>query len=124
MLRGFKNLASAAARAADVKKGEEILLLDVHRHSGLTDYLLLVSVHSPAQLEAVEKEISDMMNSAGVELLHRDGPNDALWRVLDYGGLMVHLMYPAAREFYALDRLYHDAPHRRWTQSGPKKHGA
>lgn len=114
MPRGFSALAPLVARAADGKKGEDIVLFDVHRVSGITDYMLLVSVGSPAHLEAVETSISEVMDTAGVALVHRDGSDSDLWRVLDYGGVMVHLMHPKAREFYALEKLYHDAPRRRW----------
>lgn len=113
MSRAFKNLAASAAKAADSKKGEDITLLDVHKQSGLTEYLLLVNVNSESHLDAIETAISDLMEKAGVSLRHRDG-TDTLWRVLDYGGLMVHLMHPKARDFYALDKLYHEAPRRSW----------
>ncbi|MBI3548892.1 MAG: ribosome silencing factor [Elusimicrobia bacterium] len=114
MPRGFRKLAPLIAQAAEDKKGEDILLFDVHKQSSLTDYLLLVSVLSPAHLHAVEDEISKIMDSAGVEVLHRDGSDSDLWLVLDYGGVMVHLMHPDAREFYAIEKLYHDAPRKQW----------
>lgn len=110
----FKFVAVAAARAADDKKGEEIALLNVRSISGVADFILLVTVTSPAHLEAVEAEITDFLERAGVELRHRDGSRSGLWRVLDYGGLLVHLMHAEARHFYGLDKLYHDAPKHRW----------
>ncbi|MBI5201591.1 MAG: ribosome silencing factor [Elusimicrobia bacterium] len=110
----FKFVAIAAARAAYDKKGEEILLLNVRTTSGVADYMLLVSVTSPAHLEALESEIEDTLAKSGVELRHRDGSHSGLWRVLDFGGLLVHLMHAEARSFYALDKLYHDAPKQRW----------
>ena len=110
----FRELAIAAARAADDKKAEEILLVDVRTTSILADFVLLVSVTSPAHLEAVQNAIEDMLAPSGVELCHRDGSHSAQWRVLDYGGILVHLMQSEARDFYALDKLYHDAPKQRW----------
>jgi ribosome-associated protein len=114
MARGFRPIAFLAARAADDKKGDVILLLDVRKGSGLTDYVLLVNVLSAAHLEAIEKNIDELMQTAGAPLLHRDGSDSALWRVLDYGGLIVHLMHEEAREFYQLDKLYHGAPRLKW----------
>ena len=121
MTQGFRPLAPLAAQAADKKKGEDIVLLDVHRLSPVSDYMLLVSVTSPAHLKAIEEEIASAMGAAGVPLLHRDGSDSALWRVLDYGGLLVHLMDPEAREFYALEKLYHDAARRHWEPEPVKK---
>ena len=114
MARGFSALAPLVAQTADQKKGEDILLFDVHHTSSVTDYLLLVSVTSPAHLEAMDTAIKNVMNSTGVTLLHRDGSDSGHWRVLDYGGIMIHLMLPEAREFYALEKLFHDAPRRHW----------
>ncbi|MBI4423752.1 MAG: ribosome silencing factor [Elusimicrobia bacterium] len=110
----FKRIAVAAARAAHDKKAEDVVLWNVRAVSGVADFLLVASVTSPAHLEAVHAAIEDMMESAGVELRHRDGSHSALWRVLDFGGLLVHLMLSETRAFYALDKLYHDAPKQRW----------
>lgn len=121
MARGFRPIALLAARAADQKKGDAILLLDVRRGSGLTDYILLINVLSPAHLEAVEKYLDELMQTAGARLLHRDGSDSALWRVLDYGGLIVHLMHEQARDFYQIDKLCHGAPRLKWRkQSKPR----
>ena len=113
----FKFVAVAAARAAYDKKGEEITLLNVRSTSGVADFILLVTVSSPAHLEAVEHGVSVLLEAAGIELRHRDGSHSGLWRVLDYGGILVHLMHSEARDFYALDKLFHDAPKQRWQQS-------
>jgi ribosome-associated protein len=117
MARGFRAVAFSAARAADQKKGDGILLLNVRRRSGLTDYVLLVNVLSPAHLEAVEQSIDELMQAAGARLLHREGSDSTLWRVLDYGGLIVHLMHEEAREFYQIDKLYHGAPRMKWRKN-------
>jgi ribosome-associated protein len=114
MALGFRPIAFLAARAADQKKGDGILLLDVKKMTGLTDYVLLINVLSPAHLESIEQTIDELMKTTGVRLLHWEGSDSALWRVLDYGGLIVHLMHETAREFYQLDKLYHNAPRLKW----------
>ncbi|MCX5788925.1 MAG: ribosome silencing factor [Elusimicrobia bacterium] len=80
----------------------------------VADFLLLVSVTSPAHLEAVDAAVSDLLEESGLVLRHRDGKNSNVWRVLDYGGLLVHLMNTEARAFYALDKLHHETPKQRW----------
>ena len=107
-------MAVAAARAAYDKKGENIVLWDVRERSILADFLLLVSVTAPAHLDAVEAAVSDLLEESGLELCHRDGRQSSIWRVLDYGGILVHLMNTESREFYALDKLHHEAPKERW----------
>lgn len=107
--RYFKEIGLAAARAADEKKGEDIAFLHIKPVSPIADYLLLVGVTSPAHMDAVEDHIRRTLKKAGAYALHRDGRQSELWRVLDYGGLLVHLMHPEARAFYAFDKLFHGA---------------
>jgi len=104
-----KSLALAAARVAAERKGEDIVLLNVARLSSLADYLLIVSATSPAHLEALEEKIEQAFKARGVYALHHDGRRSDAWRVLDYGGLMIHLMRPEAREFYGIERVFRGA---------------
>lgn len=110
----FKRLATSAARAADDKKGEDITLLHTRPVTALTDYMLLVSVLSPNHLDAVEEGIRKSLKELGLGAQHRDGRQSDRWRVLDYGGLLIHLMHPATRVFYALDKAFHRARKVRW----------
>ncbi len=45
---------------------------------------------------------------------HRARPQSDAWRVLDFGGLMVHLMTEDARALYALERLHDGAKEVAW----------
>lgn len=114
MPKSFKTLALAAAQAADDKKGEDVLVLHVAKHSPITDYMLLVTATSRPHLETLEMEIERALEAKGVACLHRAKPRSASWRVLDFGGLIVHLMTAESRAFYALDKLYHESPRLRW----------
>ena len=55
-----------------------------------------------------------MLESAGIELRHRDGSHSGLWRVLDYGGLIVHLMTPETRGLYGLEKIFDGAKTVAW----------
>lgn len=117
--KAYKALALAAAKAADDKKGERITLYHVRPVTTVTDYMLLVSVTSPNHMKAVEEHVRTTLKSAGSYAQHRDGRESDVWRVLDYGGLLIHLMHPRAREFYDLDKLYHDARVVPWAPGAP-----
>jgi ribosome-associated protein len=110
----FKAVAVLAARAADDKKGQDIALLHIGSVSALADYLLIVGVTSPNHLTAVEDHVRIALKEQGLLAEHRDGRLSDQWRVLDYGGLIVHLMHPRAREFYALEKLFHGAREVPW----------
>ena len=53
-----------------------------------------------------------------------EAPKSDSWRVIDFGGLVVHLMTAEAREFYALDKLYHSAPDTPWEEKKRAASGA
>ncbi len=114
MPRAFKAAAIAAARAADDKKGESISVLDVRKSSPVVDYMLLVTALSKPHLEALERKIEDDLFALGLALHHRARPQTENWRVLDFGGLMVHLMSAEARALYALERLHDGAKEVAW----------
>lgn len=102
-------LAKAAAQAASDKKGEDVVYLNVGRLSPLTDYLVIASATSPAHLEALQDEVEAALEREGAQLNRREGRSSASWRVLDYGGVMVHLMRPETREFYGLEKIFRGA---------------
>ena len=54
---------------------------------------------------AVEKA---MKEQAGEDPLRREGYRDGTWVLLDYGCVVVHVFSAEAREFYSLERLWHD----------------
>lgn len=118
----FKALAVSAARAASGKKGEEIALLNVSRVSPITDFILIVTATSRPHLETLEREVEKAGDEAGTPCLHRAKPKSESWRVLDFGGLLVHLMTAQSRAFYALDKLYHEAPKVPWEPRARKAH--
>lgn len=118
MARAFRPAALALARAASQKKGDHIALLHAGRSSPVADYLLIVTALSGAHLEALEREVEKAASAMRIRLLRRARPKSDQWRVLDFGGLIVHLMLAQTREFYALEKLNHGAPRVRWEENG------
>lgn len=104
--RGFKKLAVKAARLADAKKAEDVAVYDLSGRSALADYAVTATVDSPAHLEAVDDEIVVKLKHDGVYPLYRDGARSRTWKVLDYGGLIIHIIERQTRLRYALDGLF------------------
>ncbi|HOI42204.1 MAG TPA: ribosome silencing factor [Elusimicrobiales bacterium] len=103
----FRKLAAAAARLADSKKASDIKIYDIADKSDAAYFALIATVGSQPQMRAVEDEVSaGLKRGEGAYALHRDGLLSRTWKVMDYGGLVVHIFEPSARVFYALDRLY------------------
>jgi ribosome-associated protein len=120
MAPGFKAVSVAAARAAWDKKAEDVLLLHVAKTSPLTDYLLLATALSTPQMESIEHEIVKALKEFSLPCLRRAKPESANWRILDYGGLIVHVMSQETRQFYALEKLHPEAPKIKWQPSAAR----
>lgn len=103
---GFKKIAIAAARAGDDKKASPVKVFDLAGTSPLADYAVLMTVESGPQLDAVEEEVQVRLKHEGVYCLHKDGMRSRNWKILDYGGTLVHICDAKAGEFYAIERLF------------------
>ncbi|MDX6769232.1 MAG: ribosome silencing factor [Elusimicrobiota bacterium] len=109
-----KEVALACARAADDKKGERVEVLDVRKSSPIVDYLVMVTALSRPHMQALEDHIEESLLAEGLAIHHRSRPQTDQWRVIDYGGVLVHLMQAEARELYALERLHDGAKEVAW----------
>jgi ribosome-associated protein len=118
MARAFRSAALGLARAADDKKGEAISVLNVGKTSPVTDYMLIVTANSRPHLEALEHAVVDEAHELKLRCLRKSRPASDQWRVLDFGGILVHLMTEQSREFYALEKLYHGSPKLEWRPKG------
>ncbi len=106
-----KTRAVRIAELAGEKTAENIVILDVSRLSNFVYYLVICSVNSSTQMETVADFISDSMEKEGIKVLHQDGKRSSIWRVLDYGDVLVHIFHREARDFYRLEKLWGEARH-------------
>lgn len=114
MARAFKAVALTIAQVADEKKAEQVVVLDVRKTSPVADYLVIVTALSRPHLQALEDAIEEQLEAGGMLVHHRSRPKTDQWRVIDYGGVLVHLMQAEARELYALERLNDGAKEIPW----------
>ena len=102
--------ARRAARAALDKRAVGLVVLDVRGISSVTDYFLVCSGRSTTQVEAIADAVRAELKADGVRPLHREGVAESGWILLDYGDVLVHVFLEATRAYYALERLWGDAP--------------
>lgn len=105
-----KKLARLCREFADNKKAENIIILDVHDLSSVTDYFVIASGTSEPHLRAIVDEITDQLRDGpGVRPCAVDGTVHGAWVVLDFFDVIVHIMRQEARERYDLESLWGDA---------------
>jgi ribosome-associated protein len=104
-----KQIAVEAARIARNKKSKGIIVLDVRRHANYCNYFTIATVESLPQMNAVENEIVARMKDYGILRFtsqHMPSrPPSPAWRVIDFGGAVIHVMTPESRKFYSLEKI-------------------
>ena len=99
-----------AVAAADDRKALELKVLHLQQVSDFTDYFLICSGTSERQVQAIADAVQERLRANRVRPLHVEGYNRGQWVLLDYGDLVVHVFQEEPRRFYALERLWGDAP--------------
>lgn len=94
----------ANAKAIDV---EVLRVLELVEY---TDYFVICSARSDRHARAIYDLIWDELSLEGQKPLSSEGVEAGQWILADYGSVVVHIFYEPVREFYALERLWADAP--------------
>jgi len=106
-----KKLAIKCRELADNKKAENIVVLDVHEISSITDYFVIASGTSEPHLRAISDELTDKLREDhALRPRAVDGTLQTGWLVLDFFDVIVHLMKTDVRDRYDLEGLWGDAP--------------
>jgi ribosome-associated protein len=98
-----------AARAADDKKAVDLLVLDLRKAAGFTDYFVIASGNNPRQVRAIADAVMEALAAAGVRPAHVEGYDRSEWVLIDYFDFIVHVFAPETRLFYGLERLWGNA---------------
>jgi ribosome-associated protein len=112
MATDYENIARLILSAAEEKKGQNPVTLDVRGLSTVTDFFVILSGSSAPHLKALEQEISRRMKAEGHPAHRSSGSPESGWIVIDFFGVVAHIFTPETRAYYALENLWSDAPRR------------
>src|SRR5699024_1360412 len=84
--------------------------LEVAEYFGYADIFLVLSGEVERSVKAIADAVETKLNTRGVKTRRREGRESGNWVLLDFGDLIVHVFLESEREFYDLERLWHDAP--------------
>ena len=99
-------LLSVAQDALDDLKAVEPVVLDVRSLSSVMDYLIVASGTSSRHVKSLADNVLMKAKDQGVRPLGVEGERAGEWVLVDFGDVVVHVMQPAARSFYDLERLW------------------
>ncbi|AGE39077.1 ribosome silencing factor [Lactiplantibacillus plantarum] len=104
-----KELLQLTVEAADDKRADDIVALDVAEVSLMADYFVILSADSKRQVQAIADNIVDFVRKAGSDVKSVEGRTAGEWVLIDAGDVIVHVFQKDARAHYNLEKLWSDA---------------
>lgn len=104
-------LAESVVRGILEKKGKNILCLDLRSiENAVCEYFIICEGDSTTQVEAVADSVIDIVKKeTGTKPYRSEGWQNALWILVDYVTVIVHVFEKETRQFYNLESLWADA---------------
>ena len=103
-------LARTAGKLALSKKGFDVRILKLKKISSVCDYFVICSGSVDIHVRAIADAVEDGLREKGIRPHHREGEPGASWIILDYFDVVVHVFTEDSRRFYAIEKLWGDAP--------------
>jgi len=113
-----RDLAMVAARAADAKGAQDVVVLEVGDVLVVADEFVIASASNDRLVKAIVDDVERLVAEAGFSRpLRVEGLDDRHWVLIDYGDVVVHVFLDETREYYELERLWGDVPRLEWAQT-------
>lgn len=109
-MKTIKEKALEIAQLAEDAKADQITVLDVSQLNSWTDFFVIATVNSSVHWKGIYKLIKDYVkeNDLEIHLTNKKMPSGDDWNLIDIGNIVVHLMTEEARNFYDLEKLWHN----------------
>jgi len=99
-------LLNLVLSSLDDDQAQELVTIDLDGKSSIADYMVIASGTSSRHVKSIADEVVKFAKALGVMPLGVEGEREAEWVLVDLGDVIVHVMLPRVREFYALERLW------------------
>lgn len=109
MVKTIQEQALELAQELENGKAENVTVIDVSELNSWTDFFVIATVRSAAQIQGLQKQVKDYVkaNDMQIHVTNRKQPDGDEWNLIDIGPVVVHLMSQDARDFYELEKLWH-----------------
>ena len=94
-------------------KGKDIEVINTHKLTPLFERIVIASGDSNRHVRSLARNVGDKVREAGGNILSTEGEDGGEWVLVDLGDMVVHIMQPAVRAYYALEDL--------WGGKGPER---
>ncbi|MCR9105540.1 MAG: ribosome silencing factor [Gammaproteobacteria bacterium] len=87
-------------------KAVNTVTVNVTSLTDVTDYLVVTSGTSSRHVKSLASNVAVEAKKQGVRPIGVEGEDAGEWVLVDFGDVVVHVMQPATRDFYDLERLW------------------
>ena len=101
-----KNLKKAIIQALEDGKATDIKSINIGKVSDFADDMIICSGQSKRQVKALADRTLEALQKASEKPIGVEGLETNEWILIDVGYIVVHIMFPPTREFYALEKLW------------------
>jgi ribosome-associated protein len=98
-----------AVAAAESKQAVNLVVLDLRKTAGFTDFFVIASGNNSRQVRAIADAVMESLAKKGAKPAYVEGYDQSDWILLDYFDFIVHVFGPERRVFYDLERLWGNA---------------
>ena len=101
-----EQLTQLIVAALDDLKAVNTVTLDVSALTDVMDYMVITSGTSNRHVKSLASHVSVEAKKQGIAPMGMEGEDAGEWVLVDFGDVVVHVMLPATRDFYDLERLW------------------
>ncbi|MFE8703238.1 ribosome silencing factor [Cytobacillus sp. FJAT-54145] len=105
-----RQLLLTTVKAADDKRAEDIVVLNMKGISSVADYFIICHGNSDKQVQAIASEMKEKAHENGHDIKRMEGYEEGRWILVDLGDVIAHIFHREDRSYYNLERLWGDAP--------------
>ncbi|MDX1452367.1 MAG: ribosome silencing factor [Oleiphilaceae bacterium] len=105
-----EKMRDLVVNALEDLKADNICVLNVKDRTSVTDYMVIASGTSNRHVQSLADNVVSEVKEAGGKALGVEGGATSDWVLVDLGEIVVHVMMPATRSFYDLERFWRDGP--------------
>jgi len=113
------DLAIASAQLMTDLHCENVIVLDVHKLSQVTKFIVIGSGTSDRQMYSIADDVADYGREQGHPVFRSSHERSSNWIVIDFVDVIVHIFEPNTRAYYDLESLWIDAVELSWNRTQP-----